>query len=365
MRLAVCGFDLLRCQAYKPLTINGHGRQKLPAGICRQYQFFELRYAMENSMKEALQNCNLCPRHCGADRLAGAKGYCGQTAEIRAARAALHFWEEPCISGTNGSGTVFFTGCSLRCIFCQNRESALDGQAIQNGHVPAKSRHGKVITVDRLSEIFLELQEKGTHNINLVTPTHFIPQIRAALIAAKENGLSIPIVYNTGGYEEVESLRMLDGLIDIYLPDLKYRSTEAAARFSNAPDYFEKASLALQEMYRQVGDPIFEEATGLMKKGMIVRHLLLPGQVGESKRVLRYLHETFGNHVYVSIMNQYTPMPQLIENPAFEDIARKVTDEEYQRLLDFAEAIGIELGFCQEGETAKESFIPPFSCEGL
>ena len=307
-------------------------------------------------LNDVLENCNLCPRHCGVNRLAGARGYCGQTAEIRAARAALHFWEEPCISGQNGSGTVFFSGCSLRCVYCQNREIALDGQC---------NILGKVITIPRLAEIFLELQAKGAHNINLVTPTHFIPQIREALIMAKEQGLTIPIVYNTGGYEEVASLKLLEDLVDIYLPDLKYRDAAVSARFSNAPDYFEKAKEALQEMYRQVGDPVFDEATGLMKKGMIVRHLLLPGQVGESKRVLRYVHETFGNHVFISIMNQYTPMPQIISDPAFEDIARKVTDEEYERLLDFAEAIGIELGFRQEGETAKESFIPPFSGEGL
>lgn len=307
---------------------------------------------MNASIIEALSSCNLCPRHCSADRMAGGTGYCGQTAKIFAARAALHFWEEPCISGTNGSGTVFFSGCNLRCIYCQNREIALGNQ-------------GQAISLERLSQIFLELQEKGANNINLVTPTHYIPQIRFALIAAKKQGLTLPIVYNTGGYEEVESLRTLDGLIDIYLPDLKYRSSAPAARFSNCPDYFEKASLALQEMYRQVGDPVFDDSTGLMRCGMIVRHLLLPGQVGESKRVLRWLHDTFGDHVYVSVMNQYTPMPQIANDPAFEDINRRVTNEEYERLLSFAEMIGIERGFLQEGETAKESFIPPFTGEGL
>ncbi len=307
---------------------------------------------MNASISETLSSCNLCPRNCRAARMTGGKGYCGQTAEIFAARAALHFWEEPCISGTNGSGTVFFSGCNLRCIYCQNREIALGNQ-------------GQAISLERLSQIFLELQEKGANNINLVTPTHYIPQIRFALIAAKKQGLTLPIVYNTGGYEEVESLRMLDGLIDIYLPDLKYRSSAPAARFSNCPDYFEKASLALQEMYRQVGDPVFDDSTGLMRRGMIVRHLLLPGQVGESKRVLRWLHDTFGDHVYVSVMNQYTPMPQVANDPAFEDINRRVTNEEYERLLSFAEMIGIERGFLQEGETAKESFIPPFTGEGL
>jgi len=307
---------------------------------------------MNDVMSESLSSCNLCPRHCGADRLAGAVGYCGQTAEIFAARAALHFWEEPCLSGTNGSGTVFFSGCNLRCIYCQNREIALGNQ-------------GKPISISRLSEIFLELQAKGAHNVNLVTPTHYVPQIREALIQAKRQGLTLPIVYNTGGYEEVESLHALSGLIDVYLPDLKYRTASVAARFSNAPDYFEKASLALKEMYSQVGDPVFDPATGLMKRGMIIRHLLLPGQVGESKRVLRWIHDTFGDHVFISIMNQYTPMPQIASLPDFQDVNRKVTDEEYSRLLDFAELIGIEKGFLQEGETAAESFIPPFTGEGL
>ena len=307
---------------------------------------------MYEEVSDALSPCNLCPRNCSADRMAGGRGYCGQTAEVFAARAGLHFWEEPCISGKNGSGTVFFSGCNLRCVYCQNRQIALGDQGLS-------------IRPPRLSEIFLELQEKGAHNINLVTPTHYIPQIRLALQNAKKQGLTLPIVYNTGGYEKVESLRLLDGLIDVYLPDLKYRSAAPAARFSNAPDYFEVASTALMEMYRQVGDPAFDKATGLMRRGMIVRHLLLPGQVGESKRVLRWLHDTFGNHVYVSIMNQYTPMPQIAEDPAFQDINRKVTKEEYDRLLAFAEAIGIELGFLQEGETALESFIPPFTGEGL
>lgn len=303
-------------------------------------------------MSNPMSPCNLCPRKCNVDRAAGERGFCGQTAEIFAARAALHFWEEPCISGTNGSGTVFFSGCNLRCIYCQNRQIALGNE-------------GQAITVARLSEIFLELQEKGAHNVNLVTPSHYVPQIREALITAKKQGLTLPIVYNTGGYEEVETLRTLNGLIDVYLPDLKYRSSAPAARFSNAADYFEKASRALLEMYAQVGDPIFDEATGLMRRGMIVRHLLLPGQVGESKRVLRWLHDTFGNHVFVSVMNQYTPMPQVLSDPAFEDVARKVTDAEYERLLEFADKIGIERGFRQLGETAKESFIPPFTGEGL
>ena len=299
-----------------------------------------------------LSSCQLCPRHCGVNRLNGEIGYCGSPAQLHAARAALHFWEEPCISGTSGSGTVFFSGCNLRCVFCQNRTIAL-------------SQGGKVITVSRLSEIFLELQEKGAANINLVTPTHYIPQICSALRAAKENGLIIPVVYNTGGYEEVESLKMLEGLVDIYLPDLKYCTSDLAMRLSNAPDYFEKASLALQEMFRQTGGPCFDPSTSLMTKGMIVRHLLLPGQTKEAKKILRWLHNTFGNDIYVSIMNQYTPMPQIKDQPGFSDLNRRVSDEEYQKVLYFAQMIGIENGFMQEGDTAKESFIPPFTGEGL
>lgn len=305
-----------------------------------------------NPLNSLLTSCQLCPRHCGVDRLQGQRGYCGETAEIHAARAGLHFWEEPCISGTQGSGTVFFSGCNLRCVFCQNHEIAA-------GH------SGQAISVERLSQIYLELQDKGAHNINLVTPTHYIPQIRESLLTAKKQGLTLPIVYNTGGYEEVASLELLEGLIDVYLPDMKYRTAKVAARFSNCPDYFDKASLALQEMYRQCGDPVFDARTGLLKRGMIIRHLVLPGQVGESKRVLRWIHDTFGSHVYISIMSQYTPMKQIQSNPAFQDISREVTAEEYRRVLDFAETIGIELGFLQEGGVAKESFIPPFTGEGL
>ena len=299
-------------------------------------------------LENYMTNCTLCPRKCRVNRFDGQVGYCKTGAEIVAARAALHFWEEPCISGTNGSGTVFFSGCNMRCVFCQN-------------HSIAAAISGQEISLERLSDIFLELQEKGAHNINLVTPTHYIPQIVIALQKAKENGLSIPIVYNTGGYEEVSSLKLLDGLIDIYLPDFKYKSTELSMNYSGAADYFAKACDALAEMYRQVGDPAFA-ADGLMKRGIIVRHLLLPGQTADTKRVLRYLHETYHDHIYISIMNQYTPLPHVEQIP---DLNRKVTDEEYRRVLSFAEEIGIEKGFRQEGETAAASFIPAFNGEGL
>ena len=296
-----------------------------------------------------MSDCTLCPRRCHANRAAGQTGFCGQTAQLRAARAALHFWEEPCISGDCGSGTVFFSGCSLQCIFCQNHEIAL-------------GESGKVISVERLSQIFLGLQDKGAANINLVTAGHFIPQICRALELSKADGLSIPIVYNTGSYEEVASLRLLEGLIDIWLPDLKYFSSDLSARYSSAPDYFQAATAAIAEMFRQTPAVVFDSKTGLMQRGIIVRHLMLPGQAADSKKILRYLHTTYGDAIYISIMNQYTPLAGVSEIP---ELNRKVTPEEYRRVLDFADRIGIENGFMQEDGTAAESFIPPFDYEGI
>ena len=296
-----------------------------------------------------MSDCTLCPRRCHANRAAGQTGFCGQTAQLRAARAALHFWEEPCISGDCGSGTVFFSGCSLQCIFCQNHEIAL-------------GESGKVISVERLSQIFLELQEKGAANINLVTAGHFIPQVCRALELSKTHGLSIPIVYNTGSYEEVASLRLLEGLIDIWLPDLKYFSGDLSARYSSAPDYFQVATAAIAEMFRQTPATVFDSKTRLMQRGIIVRHLMLPGQAADSKKILRYLHTTSGDAIYISIMNQYTPLAGVSEIP---ELNRKVTPEEYRRVLDFADRIGIENGFMQEDGTAAESFIPPFDYEGI
>lgn len=296
-----------------------------------------------------MDDCTLCPRKCHADRRLGRRGFCGQGAEVTAARAALHFWEEPCISGSCGSGTVFFSGCSLQCIFCQNRNIALGND-------------GYVISLDRLTEIFLELQKKGAANINLVTAGHFLPQVSYCLKRAKESGLSIPIVYNTGSYEEVDSLKMLEGLVDIYLPDLKYHSPELSLKYARAADYFEKAAAAIDEMFRQAGKPQFDLKSGLMQRGVIVRHLLLPGCPGDSKRILRYLHDTYGNDIYVSIMNQFTPLETRDLPP---ELNRKISQEEYDKILNFSEKIGIEQGFCQEGETAMESFIPAFDGEGL
>ena len=303
---------------------------------------------MKEELQTMLKDCHLCPRNCGVDRLAGQKGFCGVDAGIMVARAALHMWEEPCISGKEGSGAVFFSGCSLGCAFCQNRTIS-------------KAQSGKVITVEYLAELFLNLQAQKANNINLVTAGHFLPQVREAIILAKERGLTIPVVYNSSGYEKAEMLRYLDGLVDIYLPDLKYLEADLAGKYSHAKDYPEVAMKALEEMVRQVGTPEFDER-GMMKKGVIVRHLLLPGHVRNSKKVLEYLYGTYGDQIYISLMNQYTPMPAMKDDP---QLSRKVTDREYDRLLDHAISFGVTNCFIQEGETAKESFIPEFNGEGV
>lgn len=295
--------------------------------------------------------CTLCPRKCPVNRAAGEKGVCGQTEELKVARAALHYWEEPCISGESGSGAVFFSGCALHCVFCQNEE-------IANGTV------GKVISGERLSEIFLELQEKGANNINLVTPGQFVPQIIVAVERARRQGMTLPIVYNTSSYENVESIRSLEGIVDIYLPDFKYMDTSLAGKYSHASDYVETAKKAIAEMVRQTGAAEFfgGDEDGLMKRGTIVRHLILPGHTKDSKEVIRYLYETYGDTVYISMMNQFTPMPGLKNYP---ELARKVTPEEYDEVVDYAIELGVEHGFIQEGETAEESFIPDFDCTGV
>ena len=306
------------------------------------------------TQKTSYASCTLCPRACHVDRTAGQKGRCHVDARIRVARAALHMWEEPCLSGRSGSGAVFFSGCALGCIFCQNREIA-SGKA------------GLVISEARLAEIFLELQEKGANNINLVTAGHYVPQVIRALACAKSQGLRIPIVYNSSGYEKAETLRQLEGLIDIYLPDLKYLTPELAAAYSHAPDYPQYAMEAIAEMVRQQPQAEFmpenrTEASPIMRRGVIVRHLLLPGHVREAKKVVSYLHETYGDQIYISMMNQYTPMSEKFADP---NLNRRVTKREYERLLDYAAEIGVENGFYQEGETADESFIPEFDYEGV
>ena len=302
----------------------------------------------ENPYMDASSSCRLCPRECGAHRSRGEEGLCGAGREIRVARAALHFWEEPCISGTEGSGTVFFSGCSLRCVYCQNREIS-------------RGRAGAAVSPERLAEIFLELQEQKANNINLVTAGHYLPQVREALLLARAGGLSLPVVYNTSSYEKPELLRGLEGLVDIYLPDLKYLDPDLAWSYSRARDYPKRAMEAIGEMVRQVPETEFD-SQGKMKKGVIVRHLLLPGHVKEGKRVVSYLHERYGNQIYISLMNQYTPTEEVKADPL---LGRKVTRREYRRLLDYALEIGVEQGFFQEGDTAKESFIPPFDLEGI
>ncbi len=405
---------------------------------------------------ELMKSCRICPRECGANRTAGEYGFCGAGAQMIVARAALHHWEEPCISGHAGSGAVFFSGCNLGCIFCQNaeisgigRSSFLSSQSVEQaqaehkvsseqpdkGEQPERRMHpekrmlpGIAVSTQRLSQIFLNLQnEEHANNINLVTATHYIPQVAEALAIAKEQGLRIPVIYNSGGYEKVSSLRMLDGLIDVYLPDFKYMHPETAKQYSHAADYPDRAKEAIAEMVRQTGAPVFyqegqfpdaQEAEAqpaqareaeaqksaaqtrtaraaesqtkttrateaqtetvqetevqteaaqrdgirLMKRGVIVRHLLLPGHVSEAKEIVAYLHETYRNRIILSLMNQYTPMPHMSNDPL---LGRKTTKREYDRLIDHALEIGVEYGFIQEGETAKESFIPAWNGEGV
>ena len=294
------------------------------------------------------ENCLLCPRKCGINRRTGQTGVCGVSSEIKVARAALHYWEEPCISGKKGSGAVFFSGCSLHCVFCQNREIS-DGKA------------GKLISKERLSDIFMELADKGANNINLVTPGQYIPDIVWAVNDAKSRGMKLPIIYNTSGYENVTELKLLEGIVDVYLPDFKYMDSTLSARYSRAKDYPSVAKQALSEMVRQQPDVVIDDATGLIQKGVIVRQLLLPGHVNDAKAVLKYLYDTYHDHVYISMMSQFTP----IALKDYPEINRTVTRREYERLVDYALEIGITNAFIQEGDVAKDSFIPAFDCEGV
>lgn len=294
------------------------------------------------------EDCLLCPRKCGINRSTGQTGVCGVSSEIKVARAALHYWEEPCISGKKGSGAVFFSGCSLHCVFCQNRE-------ISDG------KEGKVISKERLSDIFMELAGKGANNINLVTPGQYIPDIVWAVNDAKSRGMKLPIIYNTSGYENVTELKLLEGIVDVYLPDFKYMDSTLSARYSRAKDYTSVAKQALSEMVRQQPDVVIDDATGLIQKGVIVRQLLLPGHVNDAKAVLKYLYDTYHDHVYISMMSQFTP----IALKDYPEINRTVTRREYERLVDYALKIGITNAFIQEGDVAKDSFIPAFDCEGV
>ena len=299
-------------------------------------------------MFEFSEKCSLCPRMCGTDRTAGQKGFCGGGNLVRVARAALHYWEEPCISGESGSGTVFFSGCTMRCVFCQNKE-------ISRGEA------GKEITIERLAEIYLELAAKGANNINLVTPMHYAPQITAALDIARKNGLTLPIVWNTGGWERRESIAAVRDYADIWLSDFKYFDSSLGESLSKAPNYFSVAAAALDQMVKQTCEPVFDE-NDIMRRGVIVRHLMLPGHLDDTKNVLRFLYENYGDSIWISIMNQYTPM---CSDPRFPELSRTVSDEEYNEAIDFACELGIENAFVQEGGTVGESFIPPFDLSGV
>lgn len=287
--------------------------------------------------------CNLCPRKCNVDRK-NQLGVCGASTTIKIARAALHFWEEPCISGEKGSGTIFFSHCSLQCVFCQNYRLSHDHPL------------GEEITISQFADICLDLQEQGANNINLVTPTHYVPWIVEGIKLAKKRGLHLPIVYNTSAYESVETIRMLDGIVDIYLPDLKYFDDQYGILYSHAPNYFSYATEAIKEMVKQVGEPIFNEQ-GILQRGVIVRHLCLPGLKEDSKKVLHYLYTTYHNQIYISIMNQYTPIRHF---KRFSNLNQTLSEEDYDEIIDYALDIGITQAYQQEGETQLESFIPEF-----
>ena len=291
-----------------------------------------------------LRNCTLCPRNCHVNRYQK-KGYCKASSKLKVSLASLHQWEEPFISGVNGSGTIFFSHCNLGCIYCQNKK-------IRDGY-------GKEISIKRFSEILLEQQKRGAHNINLVTPTHYVPLIKKGIIKAKNNGLTIPIVYTTSSYENIETIQMMDKLIDIYLADLKYYDSLLGNKYSNCNDYFYYASKAIDEMYKQVGK--FEIEDGLLKKGLVVRILLLPGGVEDCKKILKYLYSKYQDNIYMSIMNQYTP----IEKYKYQELNRTVKDEEYDELINYACDLGIKNAFIQEGNVCNESFIPNFNLDNV
>lgn len=353
----------------------------------------------------SLSDCTLCPRDCHVNRLQGQRGFCGESGVLRAARAALYYTEEPVISGKNGSGTVFFSGCNLGCIYCQNRQISRPGRDLpaaapdfsvgtpgfpdESGNRNDKKTAGETqlprlieLSPERLSDIFFELEAKGAHNINLVTPEHFVPLLIPALRRAKKQGLSIPVVYNTGSYEKVEAVKALEGLVDVWLPDLKYVSSILSACHTGAADYFFCASAAIAEMVRQCPEPVFSDGSHtidcpddaddpLMIRGVLVRHLALPGCGQDSRAVLRYLHKTYGDSIFISIMNQYTPMPQVFDGKRGEkttsdqNLCRRLTEEEYDALVDYAIDLGIQNGFIQESGTVSPSYIPIFDGTGI
>ncbi len=310
------------------------------------------------------ESCHLCPRDCGANRAAGERGVCGAGADLVVARAALHFWEEPPISGNAGSGTVFFAHCPLRCVYCQNAPLA-QGQA------------GRAVSVERLAAMCLELAEQGALNVNFVTPTHYAPQVRAAVALARREGLSLPVVWNTGGYETPEAVRANAGTVDVYLTDFKYVDAELASRYSQAPDYAQVAVAALDAMVEQAGSPVFDEVDGQprMTRGVVVRHLMLPDALEDSMRVVRLVHERYGDQVLLSLMNQYTPVLSSSAQAGdvrarrvlsrCPELAHTVPPEDYEALLNYADDLGVQDYFWQEGPADEESFIPSFDLTGV
>jgi len=296
---------------------------------------------------DLLNPCRCCPRNCNINRHKET-GYCKIKDKIKVARADLYFYEEPSISGTDGSGAIFFSNCNLNCLYCQNYK------------ISEKCK-GKTISITRLSEIMIELQNKKAHNINLVTPTMYIPMIKKAIIKAKKNGLNIPVIYNCSGYESVEALKELQGLIDIYMPDFKYIDNDIALKYSNCKNYVEYAKDSLKEMYRQVGKNNFDN-TGKMTKGILVRHLILPDNINDSKKILEYLYNTYKNNIYISIMNQYTPVRTIKKYPILN---KKITKDEYNKVIEYALKLGIENAYIQEDETVSESFIPTWDYTGI
>ena len=294
---------------------------------------------------DELKKCHLCPKNCGVNRYKQL-GFCKSSADLYVSYYSLHMWEEPIISGKHGSGAIFFSNCNLKCIFCQNRKISNDG-------------YGKKISLDRLSNIMLELQEKGAHNINLVTPTHYVPLIKYSINSIKDK-LSIPVVYNTSSYENVETIKMMNGIVNIYLADFKYYDNELGKRYSNCDNYRECAINSIDEMFKQVGKFVIKD--DLMISGLIVRVLVLPGHIDDSKKIIKYLYEKYGDNIIISIMNQYTP---LFHIEKYENLNRKVNDSEYDEIINYACDIGVKHAFIQEGDTQKESFIPDFDISVL
>ncbi len=295
-----------------------------------------------------LDNCNVCARNCGVNRNTGKIGFCKSGSTVKLAKAYGHMWEEPCISGEKGSGTVFFSNCNLRCVFCQN-------------HDISQEDIGKEVSIERLSEIFLEQQLRGYHNINLVNPTHYIPQIIRALDIAKKQGLSIPVVYNSNGYENIKSIRALKDYVDIYIPDLKYFNDKYAVKYSNAPNYFNIASEAIREMVSQVGECTFDESE-IMTKGVIIRHLMLPGLLFDSKKVVDYIYKTFEDKVFLSLMNQYTPMFKAVDYP---EINKVLNPAHYDSLVDHCIDLGYKNAFIQESGSNTTAYVPDFNMQGI